>query len=69
MGVGAEIPESVAGKPRRVSRWLAPGGLSARGFGPAEIWGKVRDWLVKHGVDVPEAVAINPAPEDEAPRF
>jgi hypothetical protein len=27
--------------------------LGQRSHGPAEIWGEIRDWLVKHGVEAP----------------
>lgn len=33
--------------------------LSTRSHGPAEIWGEVYDWLVKHQVEPPERL-----PED-----
>lgn len=34
--------------------------LSTRSHGPAELWGEIRDWLIKHGVEAPEKL-----PEDE----
>ncbi len=34
--------------------------LSFRSHGAAEIWGEVRDWLEKHGVDMPLDIPIAP---------
>jgi hypothetical protein len=36
--------------------------LSLRNCAPPDIWGEVRDWLVKHGVETPAAL-----PEDQPP--
>ena len=36
--------------------------LSQRNHGAPELWGEVRDWLIKHGVDAPERL-----PEDMPP--
>jgi len=36
--------------------------LGFRSFGPAELWGEIRDWLVKHDVQVPDDL-----PEYERP--
>jgi hypothetical protein len=47
--------------PADLRRRLA-GVLSTRNHGPAEVWGGVRDWLEKHGVEVPEGFT----PEEEA---
>ena len=30
--------------------------LSQRHHGAAEIWGEIRDWLEKHGVEKPDAI-------------
>lgn len=30
------------------------GTLSQRGVGSAQVWGDVRDWLIKHGVEAPK---------------
>lgn len=37
--------------------------LTARSVGPAELWGDVREWLIKHGVEPPE----HPLPEYQPP--
>jgi hypothetical protein len=34
------------------------GAMSARNFGPAEVWGEVRDWLEAHGVTVPDSLMV-----------
>lgn len=34
--------------------------LSFRTFGPAEVWGEVRDWLVAHGVEAPDKLPEDP---------
>ncbi len=34
--------------------------LGQRSHGPAEIWGEVRDWLVKHRVELPEGIEVAP---------
>lgn len=36
--------------------------LSRRSVGAAELWGEVRDWLIKHGVEAPERLPEDPAP-------
>ena len=36
--------------------------LSQRSVGAPDIWGEVRDWLIKHGVEAPERL-----PEDVRP--
>lgn len=33
--------------------------LSLRSCGAPEVWGEVRDWLIKHGIEAPERL-----PED-----
>lgn len=40
------------------------GVLSTRSHGPAEIWGEVRDWLEKHGVEAPERLPEDPPYEN-----
>lgn len=32
--------------------------LGQRNHGAAEIWGEVRDWLVAHGVEMPDGVEV-----------
>lgn len=32
--------------------------LGQRSFGPAELWGEVRDWLEKHQVEMPDGITI-----------
>lgn len=44
------------------------GVLSTRNCGPAEVWGEVRDWLAAHGVEVPESIQTERAPEGWAQR-
>jgi hypothetical protein len=39
------------------------GVLSQRSRGAAEVWGEVRDWLVEQGVEMPEAIQVEPSPE------
>ena len=40
------------------------GTLAVRSVGPAEVWGDLRDWLVKHGVQPPDhALPEYPRPE------
>lgn len=34
--------------------------MGYRQFGPQDLWGEIREWLVAHGVDAPEVL-----PEDE----
>jgi hypothetical protein len=36
--------------------------LSYRSFGPADLWGEIRDWLIKHQVAAPDQL-----PEDLRP--
>jgi hypothetical protein len=35
--------------------------LSYRSVGAAEVWGEVRNWLIKHGVEAPERLQEAPA--------
>lgn len=28
--------------------------MTARSYGPPELWGEIREWLIKHGVEPPE---------------
>lgn len=42
--------------------------LSQRSFGPAEIWGEVRDWLVENGVEMPDHIKPEPPPGETAQR-
>jgi hypothetical protein len=39
------------------------GTLAARSVGPAEVWGDLRDWLIRHGIQPPD----QPLPEIERP--
>jgi hypothetical protein len=41
--------------------------LGQRSHGPAEIWGEVYDWLVKHGVEAPDGLPFD-RPEETAQR-
>ena len=34
-------------------RRMLEGVLSQRSHGPAEVWGELRDWLVRHQVEAP----------------
>lgn len=34
--------------------------MGYRQFGPQDLWGEIREWLVAHGVDAPEEL-----PEDD----
>ena len=34
--------------------------LDARSYGSADLWGEIRDWLIKHGVE-----ALEKLPEDQ----
>ena len=43
-------------------RRLLDSTLSHRSVGAAEIWGDVRAWLIKHGVDAPERLPEDPPP-------
>jgi hypothetical protein len=42
--------------------------LSFRNHGPAEVWGAVRDWLEENGVEMPEGIEVERAPEGGAQR-
>jgi hypothetical protein len=33
--------------------------LGQRSHGAAEIWGEIRDWLVKHGVEPPDGLPLD----------
>ncbi|MEM1152211.1 MAG: hypothetical protein AAGI03_16990 [Pseudomonadota bacterium] len=37
--------------------------LSLRNQNAQEVWGNVREWLVKHGVEAPDDLPKQPAPE------
>lgn len=42
--------------------------LGQRSHGAADIWGEVRDWLVEHGVEMPDGVEVELPPEGGAQR-
>jgi hypothetical protein len=42
--------------------------LGQRSHGAAEIWGEVRDWLEENGVEMPEGIEVERAPEGAAQR-
>lgn len=42
--------------------------LGQRSHGAAEIWGEVRDWLEENGVEMPEGIEVEQAPEGGAQR-
>ncbi len=42
--------------------------LSQRSFGPAEVWGEIRDWLVENGVEMPDHIKPEPPPGETAQR-
>lgn len=41
-------------------RRMIENALGRRSVGSPEIWGEVRDWLIKHGVEAPD----HPLPEE-----
>lgn len=44
-------------------RRILSGTLATRSVGPAEVWGDLRDWLIRHGVEPP----AHPLPEYRPP--
>lgn len=45
-------PNSIPADLRRV----LDGTLSQRGVGAAQVWGDIRDWLIKHRVEAPAEI-------------
>lgn len=43
-------------------RCMIDSALSHRSVGAAEVWGEVRDWLIKHGVEAPDRLPEDPSP-------
>lgn len=42
--------------------------LSLRNRGAPEVWGEVRDWLVAHGIEMPDSVTFDGPSEGGAQR-